>query len=101
MTDVKNHANLVWGIADLLREDYKQADYGKVVLPLVVIRRLDQTLESTKAAVLARSAQLRADGIENAEPALVRVSAQQFYNDSSMTLTQLLDAPKLAINLPI
>jgi type I restriction enzyme M protein len=102
MTDVKNHANLIWSIADLLRDDYKQADYGKVILPLVVIRRLDQSLESTKDAVLARSAQLRSQGIENVEPALVRDSGQQFYNDSPMTLTQLLgDAPKLAINLPI
>jgi type I restriction enzyme M protein len=102
MTDVKSHANLVWGIAELLRGDYKQADYGKVILPLVVIRRLDQALESTKAQVVARSEQLRAQGIENVEPALVRVARQQFYNDSPLTLSQLLgDAPKLAINLRV
>jgi type I restriction enzyme M protein len=102
MTDVKNHANLVWGIAELLRGDYKQADYGKVILPLVVIRRLDQALEQTKPKVVARSEQIRAQGIENVEPALVRVARQQFYNDSPLTLTQLLgDAPKLAINLRI
>ena len=102
MTDVRNHANLVWGIAELLRGDYKQADYGKVVLPLVVIRRLDQTLEATKEKVVARAAQLRADGIENIEPALVRVSGQQFYNASPLTLMQLLgDAPKLALNLRV
>ena len=102
MTDVRNHANLVWGIAELLRGDYKQADYGKVILPLVVIRRLDQTLEATKEKVVARAAQLRADGIENIEPALVRVSGQQFYNASPLTLTQLLgDAPKLALNLRV
>ena len=102
MTDVRNHANLVWGIAELLRGDYKQADYGKVILPLVVIRRLDQTLEATKEKVVARAEQLRADGIENIEPALVRVSGQQFYNASPLTLTQLLgDAPKLALNLRI
>jgi type I restriction enzyme M protein len=102
MTDVRNHANLVWGIAELLRGDYKQADYGKVILPLVVIRRLDQTLEASKQKVVARAAQLRADGIENIEPALVRVSGHQFYNASPLTLTQLLgDAPKLALNLRI
>ena len=102
MTDVRNHANLVWGIAELLRGDYKQADYGKVILPLVVIRRLDQTLEATKEKVVARAVQLRADGIENIEPALVRLSGQQFYNASPLTLTQLLgDAPKLALNLRV
>ena len=73
MTDVRNHANLIWGIAELLRGDYKQADYGKVILPLVVIRRLDQALEPTKEKVVARAEQLRAEGIENVEPALVRV----------------------------
>ncbi len=100
MTDVKNHANLVWGIAELLRGDYKQADYGKVILPLVVIRRLDQALEETKAKVVARSEQLRAQGIENVEPALVRLTDEPFYNDSPLSLPQLLgDAPKLALNL--
>jgi type I restriction enzyme M protein len=100
MTDIKNHANLIWSIAELLRGDYKQADYGKVILPLVVIRRLDQVLEPTKDAVLARSAELRAKGIEHPERALVRASKQQFYNDSALSFPQLLgDAPKLAINL--
>ncbi|MDA0181718.1 type I restriction-modification system subunit M [Solirubrobacter phytolaccae] len=100
MTDVKSHANLVWSIAELLRGDYKQADYGKVILPLVVIRRLDQTLEPTKARVVARSEELRAQGIENRELALIRVAKQQFYNDSPLNLGQLLgDAPRLAINL--
>ncbi|HET6550867.1 MAG TPA: type I restriction-modification system subunit M N-terminal domain-containing protein, partial [Solirubrobacter sp.] len=100
MTDIKSHANLVWGIAELLRGDYKQADYGKVILPLVVIRRLDQALESTKEQVVARSRDLQAQGIENRELALVRIVDQQFYNDSPLSLPQLLgDAPKLAINL--
>jgi type I restriction enzyme M protein len=102
VTDVRSHANLVWSIAELLRGDYKQADYGKVILPLVVIRRLDQTLEATKSKVVTRSEQLRTQGIENVEPALVRVAGQQFYNASPLTLTQLLgDAPKLALNLRI
>ena len=46
--EIRNHANLIWGIAELLRGDYKQADYGKVILPLVVMRRLDQVLEPTR-----------------------------------------------------
>ncbi len=102
MTDIKSHAALAWSVAELLRDDYKQSDYGKVILPLVVIRRLDQSLEGTKKQVLARSRDLRARGIDNVEPALVRESKQAFYNDSPMTLTQLLgDPPKLPVNLPI
>jgi type I restriction enzyme M protein len=100
MTDVRNHANLVWGIAELLRGDYRQADYGKVILPLVVIRRLDQVLEDTKEAVVARSQQLRAKRDRDPEPALVRVAGQPFYNDSPLTLPQLLrGAPLVAADL--
>lgn len=41
MINVKENANFIWEIADLLRGDYKQSDYGKVILPLTVLRRLD------------------------------------------------------------
>lgn len=70
MTDVKNHANLVWGIAELLRGDYEQADYGNVILPLVVIRWLDQALEETKAKLVAQSEQLRAQASKTSKLAL-------------------------------
>ena len=43
----------IWSVADLLRGDYRQSDYGKVILPFTVLRRLDCVLESTKPAVLA------------------------------------------------
>jgi type I restriction enzyme M protein len=92
VTDPKNHANLIWSVADLLRGDYKQSEYGKVILPLTVIRRLDCVLESTKEAVLDRYAQL-ASRIENLEPVLQAVSAEQFYNTSPLTFTKLLDDP--------
>ncbi len=54
-TSTKNHAAFIWSVADLLRGDYKQSEYGKVILPLTVIRRLDCVLEPTKAAVLERA----------------------------------------------
>ena len=41
-------ANFLWSVADLLRGDYKQADYGKVILPMTVLRRLDCVLRDTK-----------------------------------------------------
>jgi type I restriction enzyme M protein len=54
-----NLSSFIWSVADLLRGDYKQSEYGKVILPFTVLRRLDCVLEPTKAAVLAekRSAQ--------------------------------------------
>jgi len=53
-TRINNHAGLIWSIADLLRGDYKRSEYGRVILPLVVLRRLDCVLEPTKQQVLAR-----------------------------------------------
>jgi type I restriction enzyme M protein len=41
---IRNHAAFIWSVADLLRGDYKQSEYGKVILPLTVIRRLDCVL---------------------------------------------------------
>src|ERR1039458_3813576 len=87
-----NHAAFIWSVADLLRGDYKQSEYGKVVLPLTVIRRLDCVLEPTKQSVLERHEQL-AGRIENVEPVLQAVAGQQFYNTSPLTFTKLLDDP--------
>ena len=47
-----NLSSFIWSVADLLRGDYKQSEYGKVILPFTVLRRLDCVLESTKTAVL-------------------------------------------------
>ncbi len=49
----REKANFIWSIADLLRGHYKQADYGKVILPFTVLRRLDSVLQPTKKNVLA------------------------------------------------
>ena len=53
-TVIRNHAAFIWSVADLLRGDYKQSEYGKVILPLTMIRRLDCVLERTKEQVLSR-----------------------------------------------
>ncbi len=89
---IKNHADFIWSVADLLRGDYKQSEYGKVILPLTVIRRLDCVLEPTKQAVLDKHKGLTGK-IENVEPVLQAVADQQFYNTSPLTFTKLLDDP--------
>ena len=78
---IRNHAAFIWSVADLLRGDYKQSEYGKVILPLTVLRRFDCVLAPTKDAVLERAAQL-ACKVENIEPVLQRVSGVQFFNTS-------------------
>jgi type I restriction enzyme M protein len=96
---IRNHAAFIWSVADLLRGDYKQSEYGKVVLPLTVLRRLDCVLEKTKPAVLQRSAQLKGH-IENVEPVLENVAGQRFYNTSPLDFRRLLDDPaQIAGNL--
>ena len=60
----KNHAAFIWSVADLLRGDYKQSEYGKVILPLTVLRRLDCVLEPTKDAVLEQHRQLSGEDRE-------------------------------------
>ena len=96
---IQNHAAFIWSVADLLRGDYKQSEYGKVILPLVVLRRLDCVLEATKPAVLAKAAGLKGR-IENVEPVLQSVSGEQFYNSSPLDFRRLLDdPPNIADNL--
>src|SRR5208282_2079324 len=82
-TTIKNHAAFIWQVADLLRGDYKQSEYGKVILPLTVIRRLDCVLDPSKEAVLAKHKSL-AGRIENLDPVLCSVADQQFYNVSPL-----------------
>lgn len=89
----------IWSVADLLRGDYKQSDYGKVILPFTVLRRLDCVLADTKPAVLAELAVKEKQGV-NPEPFLLRKSGQSFYNTSPLDLKTLLgDADHIAQNL--
>lgn len=82
-------SSFIWSVADLLRGDYKQSDYGKVILPFTILRRLDCVLEGTKPAVLAEFDAKTKAGL-NPEPFLVRKAGQSFYNTSSLDLTTLL-----------
>jgi type I restriction enzyme M protein len=85
-------ANFIWQVADLLRGDYKQADYGKVILPFTLLRRLDCVLESTKDNVLAEHAKRKDEGV-NLDTFLKRKSKQTFYNTSPFTVPGLLADP--------
>ena len=96
---IRNHAAFIWSVADLLRGDYKPSDYGKVILPLVVLRRLDCVLEGTRAAVLKEKAKREAAGL-NPEPFLLRTAGQLFYNTHPMSLKELTgDAANIGENL--
>jgi type I restriction enzyme M protein len=92
-------SSLIWSVAELLRGDYKQSDYGKVILPFTVLRRLDCVLEPTKKAVLAEN-ETRTMAKVNPEPFLLRKSGVSFYNTSPMDLKALMgDQDHIQANL--
>ena len=92
-------SSFIWSVADLLRGDYKQSDYGKVILPFTVLRRLDCVLTDTKAAVLQELEQRTGSGV-NPEPFLLRQSQQSFYNTSALDLPTLMgDQDNIAKNI--
>jgi type I restriction enzyme M protein len=89
----------LWSVADLLRGDYKQSEYGRVILPFTVLRRLDCVLEGTKDAVLKELETREKEGIAP-DPFLLRASRQSFYNTSSMDMGRLIGDPdNIAQNL--
>jgi len=82
-------SSFIWSVADLLRGDYRQSEYGKVILPFTVLRRLDCVLEATKPAVLAELDAKTKAGL-NPDPFLLRKAGQSFYNTSPLDLVKLL-----------
>ncbi len=83
---------LIWSTADLLRGDYKQSDYGKIILPFTLLRRLECVLEPTRDDVLAENEARKNLGIPM-EQFLTRKSGHSFYNTSKYTLTKLMSDP--------
>ena len=97
---IKELANFIWSIADLLRGDYKQADYGKIILPFTVLRRLDCVLKPTKQKVLDYLPKLKSMKIKNTEPVLNKVAGFSFHNKSKLDFEKLkADPDNIAANL--
>jgi type I restriction enzyme M protein len=98
--DFNEKADFIWSVADLLRGDYKQSEYQKVILPLTVLRRLDCVTKRNKEDVLERYEQLQEQGIENVAPSLKKASGEKVYNTSEYTFESLRDDPdQIASNL--
>lgn len=92
MVDRFNYSSFIWGVADKLRGTYRRADYGKVILPFAVLRRLDCVLEATKAEVLSVAAASKADSVA-ADFSLRKVSGYSFYNTSPYDLKKAIGDP--------
>ena len=93
-------SSFIWSVADLLRGDYRQSEYGKVILPFTLLRRLDCVLEATKPAVLAELEKQKKAGI-NPEAFLLKAAKQkELYNASPLDMKKLMgDTDNLKVNL--
>ena len=95
----QNLSSFIWSVADLLRGDYRQSEYGKVILPFTVLRRLDRVLAPTKEAVL-KEKQKREDAGINPEPFMLKKSGLLFYNTCPKDIKAIVgDQDNIAENL--
>jgi type I restriction enzyme M protein len=100
MIDFKEKANLIWKVADLLRGDYKQSDYGKIILPMTVLRRLDCVLKPTKDKVLAYLPKVEKFSENAKDITLNKVAGLNFHNRSNYDFTKIkADPANVAPNL--
>ncbi len=91
-TNFSQTAAYIWSLADLLRGDFKQSQYGRVILPFTILRRLECVLAETKTKVLAKEDKLKTmDGLqeEARDKFLLKAAGESFYNTSAMDLSKL------------
>ncbi len=89
-----NHVNFIWNIAESLRGPFKPSEYGSVVLPFTVLRRLDAVLADTKDEVLkvATETEHLPDMLRHMK--LTEAAGRQFYNTSAFTMAKLVADPQ-------
>ena len=88
----QTNANLIWKIADLLRGPYQPNQYGDVILPFTILRRLDCILEPTKDEVLAEYKNIQATKVDPAVMLKAKIKLP-FYNTSRWTFAALVGDP--------
>ena len=93
MTLFNDKANLIWEVADLLRGDYKQSDYGKVILPLTILRRLDCVLAPSKHKVLDYLPKVAKLSDQAKDLTLNKIAGLNFHNRSQFDFAKLIADP--------
>ncbi|MFD0851210.1 N-6 DNA methylase [Actinomadura adrarensis] len=90
MSTGQNLSAFIWSVADLLRGDYKQSEYGKVILPFTVLRRFDCVMEPTRQAVWDQDEAYQKNSDRDTPPALLKAAAKlPFYNTSRQTFATI------------
>ena len=88
-TNIASLASLIWSVADLLRGDFKQSQYGRIILPFTVLRRLECVLAANKQKVLVAVESTKALPEVARDKLLLSAAGQSFYNTSKLTLDSL------------
>lgn len=98
MVNFQEKANFIWQVADdILRGNFKQHEYGDVILPFVVLRRLDCVLNGSKDEIIKTYEKYKKDlDEEQVKPILLKTSGKNFYNISSMTLAVWSKTPRIS-----
>lgn len=102
--NIQEKANLIWEIATNLSGNYKPHEYGKVILPMTVIKRFDDALKDTKEEVVKQKEILDKRHIEGAakDAILKKVAKHDFYNSSKFDFAKLLaDADNIKENFEV
>ncbi|HXA64431.1 MAG TPA: N-6 DNA methylase [Bryobacteraceae bacterium] len=100
MNNFGEYVSFIWNVADLLRGPYRPNQYGRVILPMTVLRRLDCVLEPTKDKVLRKAAELKGKPEPLIEKLLQKEAKQKFFNTSKYTFERLAADPNsVAANL--
>lgn len=100
MASFKDKSSLIWEVADLLRGDYKQSDYGKVILPLTVLRRLDCVLAPTKQKVLNYLPKVEKLSDSAKDLTLNKIAGANFHNRSQFDFAKIIaDTNNVAANM--
>lgn len=86
--NINEQANFIWSIADLLRGDFKQSEYGKVILPFTVLRRFDCVLAPSKSKILEVNQTLT---VSNKKPIFKKYTGHDYYNISKFDFEKLID----------
>lgn len=96
MVNFQEKANFIWQVADdILRGNFKQHEYGDVILPFVVLRRLDCVLNGSKDEIIETYEKYKKDlDEEQVKPILLKTSGKNFYNVSQYDLSRLVQDSK-------
>jgi type I restriction enzyme M protein len=93
MENFNQKTSMIWSIADILRGGWKQHEYQDVILPLVVLKRLDSILADTKSKVLEKNNEYKGK-VNDMDPILKRTAGTAFYNISDYDFKTILGEPK-------